>query len=99
MRIASVGHAVFAATMVGVGILMLIKGDFTTVWPPVPKGVPAREILVHLSALISLACGIGLLWQRAAAPAARVLLVSLLLWFLLFRVRDIFRARAAQDTW
>jgi hypothetical protein len=77
MRIASAGHAVFAALMIGLGIQGLLTGEFTTVWQPVPKGVPAREVLAYLCALLSLASGIGLLWRRTAGLAARVLLGSL----------------------
>jgi len=99
MRIASVGHALFAATMIALGILGLIKGDFGVIWQPVPEGVPAREVLIYLCAFISLASGIGLLWQRTAAVAARVLAGYLLLWFVLLRVPGIFLASDVDSWW
>ena len=99
MGIASVGHAVFAATMVSLGILGLIQGDFTPTWTGVPESVPAREVLAYLCAFISLVSGIGLLWRRAAVIASRVLLTSLLVWLLLFRATLIFRAPTATVAW
>ena len=99
MRIASVGHAVFAATMIALGILGLVKRDFAPIWQPVPEGLPVREALVYLCAFISLAGGMGLLWERAAAPAARVLFVYLLLWMLLFKGRFILLAPAVEGSY
>jgi hypothetical protein len=61
--------------------------------------VPARELLVYLSAGVSLASGIGLFARRSAATASRALFALLALWWLLFRLPDIFRAPAAQDAW
>jgi uncharacterized membrane protein len=99
LRVASLGHAVFAATMVALGILGLVKGDFASIWLPVPNGVPAREVLVYLCALISLVSGMGLLWQRTAAVASRVLLTYLLAWLLLLRVPHIFFSPTIDVTW
>jgi len=99
MGIASSGHAVFAATMVALGIVGLIQGGFTPTWSGVPKGLPAREALAYLCAFISLVSGIGLLWRRAAVIASRVLLTSLLVWLLLFRVTLIVRAPTATVAW
>ncbi len=99
MRIASVGHAVFAATMIPLGILGLVTGDFTVLWEPVPKGVPGREALAYLCAFLGVASGIGLLLPRMAATAARVLLGYLLLWLVVFRVPGLFRALTVDVYW
>ena len=99
MRIASVGHAVFAATMIVLGILGLVQGDFAPIWQPVPEGLPEREALAYFCAFIALACGIGLFWERTAATAARVLFVYLLLWLLLFKARFIVLAPAEEGSY
>jgi len=99
MGIASLGHAIFAATMVTLGILGLIQGEFTPTWTGVPKGVPGREVLAYLCAFVSLVTGMGLLWTRAAVVASRLLLTSFLVWLLLFRVPLIFRAPTATVAW
>jgi len=92
MRIASVGHAVFAATLIGLGILGLVKGELGPTWQPLPKGTPVSvsEALVYLCALVYLGSGIGLLWRRTAAVASRLLLGYLLVWLLLLRVPQVF---------
>ena len=99
MRSVSAGHTAFAAVMIALGIQGVLTGQFTAVWQQVPKGVPAREALAYLCAFMSLICGAGLLWKRAAPVAARTLFVYLLLWWLLFRARDIVRAPAALLAW
>ena len=99
IRIASAGHVVFAATMFAFGILGLIRGNFTPIWQPVPKDVLARAVLIYLCALIPLISGVGLLWQRAAAACARLLLAYLLLWLVVLRVPRIFISFTVDVWW
>lgn len=99
MSIASVGRTFFAVTMIGIGILGLIRGDFTALWDPVPKDLPARDLLIYLCAFVSIACGIGLLWQRTAVLAARVLFIYSMLWLLLLRVPSLLFSFAVDSWW
>lgn len=99
MRIASIGHAVFAVTLIGLGILALIQGNSAPAWQGIPKGLPAREALAYLCAAVTLACGLGLFWRRAAVTAARVLLVYFVLSLLLFRLPEVFPAPAVLGSW
>jgi uncharacterized membrane protein len=89
MRIASVSHAVFAAILTAIGIVGLVKGGFAPIWDGAPKALPGREALAYLCTLVSLACGIGLLWRRSAVPAVRLLLAYLLIWIVLVKGRFI----------
>jgi uncharacterized membrane protein len=99
MRAMTLSRAAFATTMIVVGIVGFVRGDFGPVWGPAPSGMPARELLAYLCALLSLAAGAGLLSTRTAAPAARVLLVALMLWFLTVRVPVILRAPLTEVSW
>jgi uncharacterized membrane protein len=99
MPIASWGYAVFAATMVVIGILGFLRGDIVGIWDSVPKDFPVHQFLRYLSATIVLACGIGLFSRRTAAVAARVLLIYLLLWLVLFKVPVLIRGFAVEVSW
>lgn len=68
-------------------------------WHPLSSAVPAHQVFGDLCALLSLVCGMGLLWRRTAAPAARVLLAYLLVWSLLVSLPGIFSAHGALGSW
>lgn len=82
---AGAGHALFAVTLIGIGITGLVMGDFASIWQSVPQGVPAQKALAYLCACVSLVCGAGLLFKRSYGEAARALFVYLLLWLLLIK--------------
>jgi uncharacterized membrane protein len=73
----------FAAGMIGLGILALIYGDFALVWQPVAAWVPGRTGLAYGSGLLMLLGGFGLLFRATAALSARILFPYLIVWLLL----------------
>lgn len=85
--------------MMGLGMLGLITRDFTPIWTGIPTSVPAREVLGYVCAFVALLAGLGLLWNRTALVASRVLLGFFLIWLLLVRVPCIFIAPTATDAW
>jgi uncharacterized membrane protein len=99
MRVDTIGQGFFALVMVGLGVLGLVSGDFASVWQPVPKEIPGREILAYVSAAVSLAGGVGLLWKSTAATGARLLTVYLLLWLLVLRIPAVFTAPLREVSW
>ena len=64
--------ALFAAGMIGLGVLALVYGDFALVWQPVAPWVPGRTALAYASGVIMLLGGVGLLFRATAAWSARV---------------------------
>jgi len=99
IRVVGLGHALFAVTMISIGVMGLVQRNFAPIWSGVPKGLPGRMLLVYLCALIALGSGVGLLWHRTAARAARLLLITLVAWLVLFRLPPIFTAPASTVTW
>src|ERR1700675_1670616 len=74
---------VFAAGLIGLGILALVYGDFALVWHPVPLWIPGRTVLAYLSGLTMLLGGVGLLLRATVAWSVRILFPYLILWLLL----------------
>jgi uncharacterized membrane protein len=98
MRIASTSRAIFAVTMIGLGIIGLLDRNFVPVWNSAPN-VSAGGLLVSAVSLISLAAGIGLLIRRMVGASARLLLATFLVWLLLFRLPNFLREPVFAACW
>lgn len=90
----------YAATMIGLGVLGLIHGDFALVWQRIPIAyLPGREYFAYASAAIELAAGLGLLFAPVRRLAARVLFVFVLLWVVLLKLPAVVLVPQMEATW
>jgi uncharacterized membrane protein len=92
-------HAVFAAVMIGLGIMGLIYGNSAEIWEPIPKSLPGRPAIIYLCAVIELGTGIGLLLRPSVILACRVLLPFLLLWLALLKLPGLLLAPRVMVSW
>src|ERR1700730_1972409 len=75
--------ALFAVGMIGLGILVMVYGDFALVWQPVAAWIPGRTGLAYASGVIMLLGGIGLVGEASASLSIRILTSYLVVWLLL----------------
>jgi uncharacterized membrane protein len=100
MTALGLGYKVLAAAMIGLGLLGMQSGDFAGVWQRIPlEHLPWRPFFAYSFAVVELACGIGLLFRRSAAMAARVLGVFLLSWAVLLKLPAIVAMPNLEATW
>jgi uncharacterized membrane protein len=92
-------RAVFAAALIGLGILGLIYGNSALIWEPIPKDLPGRAVIIYLCSLIELGTGVGLLMRPVVVLACRVLLPFLLLWLVLLKLPGLLLAPHVMVSW
>jgi uncharacterized membrane protein len=87
--------------MIGLGIDGLCYGDFASVWRGTPAWIPAYTHIpiAYAAAVLMLLGGIGLLFERASAIAARVLFFYLVVWVVVLRVPNVLTAPQIEVNW
>jgi uncharacterized membrane protein len=83
VRLAGFGHVAFALSMLGLGLIALLCGDFAAPWQPIPTEMPWREVLAYVSGVLLLLGGLGLLVRRVVTASARALTIYLLIFWVL----------------
>lgn len=92
-------RVLFAAALIALGITGLVDGDFALVWQQVPPNLPGRTVLAYVCAVIELATGVGLLFERTLTPACRILFPYLVLWVVLLEIPEVVRAPLDAEAW
>jgi uncharacterized membrane protein YphA (DoxX/SURF4 family) len=78
-----IGWISLAISLLGLGMLGFITGDFALNWQPVPASVPGRAALAYVTAALLWALGAGLLFDRYKYVFAIATAVTFLVWAVL----------------
>jgi hypothetical protein len=90
----------FAAAMIALGITGIVNANFALAWQQVPiQHEPLRTVVAYAFAVIEVALGAGLLFERTLAPTCRVLFAWMVLWLVLLQVPNIIQFPANAGSW
>ena len=92
-------RALFASGVIGMSLVGFRFGDFAAMLQEIPKWVPERTALPYAASIVMLAGGIGLLVERVAARAARLLFYYLAAWLVLLVAPIVVRAPLVEVNW
>lgn len=99
MRGMGLGRILFAVSFAVLGALLIAVPEFARVWPVVPKGIVAHDVLATLSGAILLAGSVGLLLPRTARLSALVLTVFFLLQLAWLKVPHVVAHPLVEGMW
>jgi uncharacterized membrane protein len=86
LRKVGVGHLFFAVGFAVIGAISLVARDFLLHQQPVPPGIPGRETLACISAVLMLLAGTGLLLPATARHSALTLTAFIALWVVVLQL-------------
>jgi uncharacterized membrane protein YphA (DoxX/SURF4 family) len=94
------GRIALALVLIGLATRGLWTGDFAGPWQRIPiDNLPGRAAWAYATALVELACGLGLLWRRTALPVSWALLIFTGLWAVLLKLPAVVAMPAMEGTW
>jgi uncharacterized membrane protein YphA (DoxX/SURF4 family) len=77
-----IGRRVYGLGAIALGVVGVVFHEFALMWEPVPKTIPAHDVMAYASAAILILGGIALNLPRTARTGAGVLAGFFLLWVL-----------------
>lgn len=93
-------RVLLAGTMIGLGVIGIIYGDFALVWQRIPiEQLPARQLFAYLFAAIELATGFGMLIERFFRPSVGALTAFMLVWVVSLKLPAVVVMPGMEATW
>ncbi len=93
------GRRVYGLVAVALGIVGVAFDDYAEIWEPVPKSVPAHDLLAYASGAILILGGLALNLRRTATAGAITLAAFFGLWVVALKLPPVITAPLSFGPW